>query len=1015
MKRKLILSLMLVCVVLFVYHGIIFAGITGKISGVIKDASTGEPLPAVNVVIEGTTLGGATDNEGHYFIINIPPGTYTLLASMVGYAVESKTGVIVNVDHTTPVDFNLRVTAIAGEEVTVTAEREIVPMDISASQIVSDAEQILEVPMITDIQQYIHLQAGIEGDYIRGGGLDQTQFMVDGLMVVDNRLNKPMMMVNLSSVKELNIIKGGFNAEYGNVRSGLINVVTREGSPSIYHGSFDGRISPPHLKHGGGVSIFNPNFYYLRPYLDPAVCWVGTANGTWTDEEKEKYETFIGWNEYSKMLLADSDPINDRTPEQCRDIFIWQHALEGSDALMPPNYEELTGRSSHEHKYGDKPDWNVDVSFGGPVPTIGERLGNLSFFVSHRKNWEMFAFPTIRDYYKEENTHLKLTSRISPSMKLVLEGLYGTTNTVSYMRTGPMNSGTDILLYDTGRLREYLYSPDVMSPYDRYQSMVGLAFDHVLSQRTFYSVRISNVFIKDFCSDFNHYRDTTILRYFGNTPVDECPYGFVSLPGPNERGLFHQSDSPGIRRDLSRTRTIDLKFDLVSQIDKYNQMKVGLIVTYDDLNTYENQTTPQNTIGDWVKDWDHFPIRGGAYIQDKLEFEGMIANFGLRFDYNDPNCEWYTVDRYSQYFMKKFKDVFTELAPKEPAKGHLKISPRLGVSHPISENAKLYFNYGHFYSMPSSTSMYEINFGTPGALSGISFIGNPSADLPQTVSYELGVEYNIRDLFLVHLAGYYKDVRQQTGNVGYQNFDGRVSYSTVENNNYADVRGFELSLEKRFGQWFTGWLNYNYMVQTSGYIGRRQYYEDERMQRIEGLQNPYQETPLARPVMRANLNIRTPRDWGPIVAGIKPLGDFNLSFLYSWQAGRYQTWDPLATNELVNNLQWKGDYNIDTRFSKRITLGKYSLNLFADIKNLFDIKYINNAGFYDTADRENYLKSLHLPMYADKEYQDQGMIAGNDKPGDFKSDKKSYINMPNRDFMTFLNPREVFFGLRINF
>jgi len=316
MKNKLLFSLMLVCAFLFVHQGATLGGITGKVAGIITDASTGEPLPAVNVVIEGTTLGGATDNEGHYFIINIPPGTYSLQASMVGYTVESRTDIIVSIDHTTPVDFGLRVTAIAGEEITVTAEREIVPMDISASQIVADAAQIAEVPMITDIAQYIHLQAGIEGDYIRGGGLDQTEFFVDGMMVVDNRANKPMMMVNLSAVKELNIVKGGFNAEYGNVRSGLVNVITREGSPSVYHGSMDFRYSPPRYKHSidPGYPITNPNNFYLRPYLDPDVAFVGTDKGTWDKETQDRYPYFSGWNEISEYVLADDDPLNDRPP-----------------------------------------------------------------------------------------------------------------------------------------------------------------------------------------------------------------------------------------------------------------------------------------------------------------------------------------------------------------------------------------------------------------------------------------------------------------------------------------------------------------------------------------------------------------------------------------------------------------------------------------------------------------------------------------------------------------------------
>jgi len=166
-------------------------------------------------------------------------------------------------------------------------------MDISASHIVADAEQIIEVPMVTDIAQYIHLQVGIEGDYIRGGRLDQTQFMMDGLMLVDNRSNKPMMMVNLIAVKELNIIKGGFNAEYGNVGSRLINAVTGEVSPSVYHGSFDFRIIPAHLKHSG-LSVFSRDCWYLRPYLVPDVMWVGTKNRTWNEEKHAQHFEFIG-------------------------------------------------------------------------------------------------------------------------------------------------------------------------------------------------------------------------------------------------------------------------------------------------------------------------------------------------------------------------------------------------------------------------------------------------------------------------------------------------------------------------------------------------------------------------------------------------------------------------------------------------------------------------------------------------------------------------------------------------
>jgi hypothetical protein len=582
-KKSILVIILLLCMV-----STVFSGVTGKIAGKVIDANTGEPLMGVNVILQGTTMGAATDLEGDYFIINIPPGTYTLAASMMGYITVNKTDVLVHIDRTIMSDFTLKPTVISGEEVTIVAERDVVPMDISASQIIADAERIVEVPMVTDISQYIHLQAGIEGDLIRGGGLDQTQFMMDGLMVVDNRANKPMMMVNLSSVKELSIIKGGFNAEYGNVRSGLINVITKEGSPTEYHGSIDFRISPAHLKHGG-ASLFDPDNYFLRSYLDPDVMWVGTKNGTWDERTQQQYPEFMGWNAYSEKLLKDANPYNDMTPEEARDLFIWQHLVEGCDSL-----------GQKEGKYGHKPDWNVDASFGGPVPLIGKYLGNLSFFASYRNNWEMFGLFTNREYYKEENSHLKLISRLSPSMKLIIEGLYGEINTLAASpfsgRDHYFTSGSAILYSNlTGAGEDnikgsHLYYPSALSPFDVYRSMQGISIDHVLSPKTLYNIRISHTRVKNYCNGWDRMRDTTTVRYFGNYAVDEAPYGYWDIVAayPSERtmdGMLYCGKAARTR-DWSEVNTLNAKLDLTSQIDKYNQVKLGLLVNYDELVAY---------------------------------------------------------------------------------------------------------------------------------------------------------------------------------------------------------------------------------------------------------------------------------------------------------------------------------------------------------------------------------------------------------------------------------------------
>jgi len=1034
----------------------LLAGTTGKISGKVTAANTGDPLMGVNVIIAGTSMGAATDAEGDYYIINIPPGTYTIEARMIGYTAQAQTDVGVNIDRTTTVDVVLQQTVLEGQEVSIVAEREIVPMDISASMVIAEATEIKEIPLVQNIGEFLNLQVGIEDDMIRGGGLDGAGFMMDGLLVVDNRTNSPIMAVNLSAIQELSVIKGGFNAEYGNVRTGLINVVTKEGDIQRYGGSVDFRYTPAYQKHSG-PSVFDPNNFWLRSYLDPDVCYDGTAKtvatntvgGYWDDYTQQQNITFIGWDAVVAAANGDANPDNDQTAEQARDMFIWltrAHAKEdwnvvGANALLEKygsslaEYQALYGRDSHEIDYGDKPDINIDASLSGPVPLIGKYLGNLNFFTSYRANWDAWGSPIGWDesYYFEQNLQQKLTTRLSNSMKLTLEGLYGEIRTYgrsrnalsesNYYSSGSANTNTGL---------EGIYYPAHYPPFGVYRTMYGIAFDHVLSRSTFYNVRISQLTVQncEYASftpgpgdmtvrlqDSNlsgdvAKRNTEPIISFGDIAMDEAPYGLYYLGVKQmQNGAYYGSHAAG-SRDLGRGITFNAKLDLTSQMDKYNQVKAGFDFTYDDQYTYYHHIRIESEWENRFVEYQHYPYRFGAYLQDKLEFEGMIANLGLRLDYNQPNCDWPTVERYSKYFKVDYKNLLFTEGPMERAKGHLKISPRLGISHPISANAKLYFNYGHFYSMPSSSNMYRIEWGRNS--DGIGAIGNPSLDLPKTVAYELGLDYDISNMYLLHVAGYYRDITDQTGGVSYNNYDGTVSYSTNENRNYQDTRGFEIRVDKRYGDWWTAWAQYNYMITTSGYIGRTAYYEDPNRQLREGFENPQLNRPVSRPSARVNLRIATPRDFGPVWAGINPIGDLSVNLLFAWQAGRVQTWDPLDTGELENNLRWKADYRLDVRISKRLQIGKFNFNLFADIQNVLNSELWSTSAYYGD-DSDKYLKSLKLEMYGDPKYKDDyisgGMIAGNDKAGELRSDEKDYINDPNMSHRMYFDIRHVILGI----
>ena len=1037
MKRNIPIRILALVLCVFLVPVCLWADTVGKISGKITDQETGDPLPGANVIIQGTSMGAAADVEGDFFILNVEPGRYSIQASVIGYQSITVENVLVSQNHTTPLDIQLPSTVLEAEAITVTGQREVIRMDESSSLLTVESSEVFEVPMVSSLEDFLNQLEGVEDMVIRGGGLDQTELQVDGMMLVNNAQNRPMMgLINLSSVQELSIIKGGFSAEYGNVRSGVISVITKSGSQTAYHGSVDFRFAPAQMKHSG-LPLWDLDNYYLRPYFDPDVAFVGTQEG-WDDQPDmaSQYGEWEGWNSW-----AERQPELEQTAQEAQDLFRWYHRADGADKLGHPH---------GVNKYGNVPDWMGDLSLSGPVPLVGKLLGGMTFFMSYKNEADAFALPMPREYVKNQNFHLKLSTSITSNLKLKIEMLQGQMETARGAGgAGGQAGGQQGLFMSSGNLallqgkynassRTVFYDYAVM-PIDISRGMLGVTVDHILSPKTYYSLKVANVqasfdATEDMITRRNFYdannheaTKSNIITSFGGIAVDESPYGYsgqgyVYMGGDNQLRALGAGG-----RDWTTVNTIQVKFDFTSQVNKYNQLKAGFLYNTDELNTHFANQSEFDVTGNFDMKWHFSPYRFGGYVRNKIEFQGMIADIGLRLDVNEPNGEWFSVkeeDRYAKYYRTKyraeFQDIMRSAGLMEPAKGQTKVSPRLGVSHPISDIAKLYFNYGHFYSMPSSDDMFTILSGDPG--SGITNLGNPSIDIPRTIAYEMGYEREVGQMYLFRLVGYYKDVSNQTGEVQYVSYDNSVDYSTFANNFYADIRGLELRIDKRVGKWLSGWFNYDYRVETNGRFGRATFYEDARVQMLTGLMDPYQERPLARPLARANVRVTTPRNFGPAVGSMYPAGGVHVGILWRWKAGMYETWDPLSTYELFSNIQWKDVHNFDLRLEKRATLGKLNMRLFADLTNIFDLKNMSQIGFGAGNDYQYYMASLHLPMYDDPEYKAAGLPSDgydgsewNDRPGDAKSSDKPYIDMPNRDFLTYLNPRRFLLGVMIDF
>ncbi len=1006
---------------------------TGKISGHITDAATGEPLLGVNVLVEGTTMGAATNMDGYYVILNVRPGVYSLRASMIGYGTKTVTDLGVSIDQTTEVNFQLADQTIQTEEVVVVAVKPLIQKDVSASSINIDYKSIEVLPVST-ITSAVALQAGIDGSSFRGGSADQTAWMLNGVSLRDERNNQSYTGISLTSVEEIQVLTGGFNAEYGEARSGIVNVVTKEGKNDRYTISFIGRYRPTGPKHFG-YSPHSFNAYWIRPYVDDAVAWVGTKNGTWDKYLQDQYPEFEGWDRVSQLYMTDDDPTNDLTPEALQKLFLFQHRKN----------TDIT-----------KPDYDIDFSVGGYFPYISQKLGNLRFFASYRNIREMYLIPLASDSYKDESFQLRFTSDLKAGMKLNVEGLFAKETGTNSSRTGSSGIfrsayGIANVLNNVSYINARIFTYDYWNPTYVDRNSVAAKFTHVLNPTTFYEASISR-FESQYNTNTGRLRDLTKSYLFGNSYyVDEAPFGFYAEPS---QGLANLRMSVGFSnsRDTSIIRSYSAKFDIQSQLDQYNQMKAGFEIRYSENKANYAQIDTYLPSGNYRANWNAYPIKGSLYIQDKLEFEGMIANLGIRFDYSDPNMEWFIYDDYTRAFYPENISGIDTLIPKEAAKVQLNVSPRLGIAFPITVTSKLFFNYGHFRQLPTPENLYFIKILS--ATNTLDQLANPNNALPKTVQYELGYEQSLLELFLLRVSGYYKDVTEQPLTVNYISKNGKVNYLRSEPNSYADIRGFELSLYKNRGDWVQGFVNYTYMVSTSGRFGFAQYNENPALQRdYERITTSnYQARPVPRPYARLNVDLFTPQEYGPNWAGFKPLADWRLNILASWRNGFYTTWTGGGAIPGVEyNVQWRDLWNTDIRLSKNFSFNKLNLQFFMDIFNVFNFKIVDNAIGYavDGDDYNKYMKSLHLPYesFADFPKDETGRaktgyfndkdnsvyIFGSDKPGDYRTGpyipwddnaseaekaewikNKSYIDMPNQAYFTFLNPRNIYFGLRVS-
>ena len=880
---------MILCTWLFFTSIAMSAG--GKIGGRITDPDNGDPLAGVNVEIVGKFQGAATDVDGYYYIINVPPGVYDIQASIVGYQTITKTNVEVSSDHTTEVNFQLSATVLElDESVVVVAERPMVEMDQTSTRHFVTATEISKRPT-NELTEILMTLPGIDvsegGEFlVRRSTLDQVAFLIDGMRARNPLDFEPYTNINLTAVQELEIITGGFNAEYGEAQSGVFNIITKDGT-SGFTGYAEVRWRAPGEQHWGTPFYdYSSDRYWENKNARHLQWWIDNPD-MWVDQNG----------------VAGNDPNTLWTPEQAYSDYMETH--------QPLN------------NYTDQSEYQVEASLGGPL-----LFNNLYFFVSGKyRSMPPVTGNSFRDTGTWTDGSLKLTYTIGSEMKLMLSGFYGDVNSnqgLEYMDNGWISAH--------GLESKYAYYDFPGYPENTTNGLT-LQFTHWMNQSTFYNIQLIRIFRhrsqSTFPGDTNGWEEG-VPAYDRLRAVDEygnpIPEGYNNLIGLHTTGYYYRGED--------KNTDYTLTADLTSQISRSWQIQAGGDFTYYNLDRFQ-QAKAFNAIEDAV----YNPYEGNIYFQTKLEFKGLIMNLGLRYDFYNPNDLVYLnpFDPFDIY------GSITEERPQNPetkdTKSFGQLSPRIGISHPISEKTVLHFSYGHFFQRSTFGNYGEGTYVTGilnTYLAGDDVLapynlGNRELNPRKTVAYELGIEHSIGGI-VADVTAYYKDETNTVRSITVFTLDGG-RYLTAGNGDYGDSKGVEISVRKPLSGFWGGYLNYTWSTGITGRSGDPDVIappgSNVQVGTIYDIGDFINYDP---PRLKLGITLATPRDFSPLL-GL--LSNVQLSFDYQVYYPHERIASHVFSEAGTQYIRY-ADKNANIRLRKEFNIGGFRPAVFIEVRNAFN-------------------------------------------------------------------------------
>ena len=858
------------------FSAFLFSQNTGSIYGVITDIKSGDKMPGVNVIVKGTYYGASSDMEGEYRIDNISPGSYDIEVSMIGYKVILKTGVEIKKDQAVTIDFNIEETVLSfGEDVVVLGKKPLFDIDETAS-VSRVRKEDIETKVVSSVEDILSEQIGVTTQdneiHIRGGRIDESMFVVDGFSVKDPLSGySGNLFVNADAIEELEIVTGGYSAEYGQAMSGIINIKLKEGR-DYYEGAF---------KYSSD-RLLNENFNSDRIEF----------NLGGPDMLFEKVPKMIG-----KDLPGN-----------------FSFFLNGYGKIYDGNLPVAS--ALHPHRY-----WTFPFLSESSADRIMEKLAP-----RENNDWHLMY---------------KLTWLLNAKKKL--SASYDASTNINQGYFMPRAFSSTYFPY------RYQYILDNYNTITRDTRLFNLNWTHTLSNRSFYEFTIGKFSTMEHSavqdlhwSEYQERLDIEPINYnLNDTQLD----GNVQITYGDE---FYDTGFAPEWYDLSSENT-RMDFDWTLHTKGNHKLKSGFEHTMTDIQVLDIDEPWSGSSG-FGANYDNYNARtffGAFYLQDRIVFEGMTLNLGLRTDYWAPGR--FVEDAINDTSNIIITNSARQLFKREtfdfpwfgnPYKMKARISPRFGISHPVTDNDVLYFYYGHFSQLPTFQYVYaKINSK---AQSTYQVFGNPNLNPKTTVQYEIGVKHRFSEDQVVELKAYWKDMfdyeTSQTIRPSNPKY-AHLSFNMYFNADYARSRGIEAILKSRvLANWYVD-LNFNYSIVT----GKSSSPLDNLLVQAGQLsEKPLGENYMSwdRPLhMFTNISYSHPNLWG-------------FSARLEYESGRRYTRSIQDTIIVIGDKQFydgpreddrpyaflsdAAKNNIDIKIYKTINLGQYKLKMYAEIENAFN-------------------------------------------------------------------------------